>query len=107
MDSLKKCSVRVTGWVPFDQIKMRTSSRELTFSCEPSEKWLHISPPVRRRWCLRVVELFPNVIRSYGCFLIGMDWLLFPFSLPAFLNLSENGEWVVTVLLQVQTTQQG
>lgn len=29
-----------------------------------------------------------------------------PFSLPAFLNLAVNGEWVVTVLLQIQTTQQ-
>lgn len=26
MDSLRKCSVRVTGWVPFDQIKMRSGS---------------------------------------------------------------------------------
>lgn len=26
MDSLRKCSVRVSGWVPFDQIKMRSGS---------------------------------------------------------------------------------
>lgn len=26
MDSLRKCSVRVTGWVPFDQIKMRSGN---------------------------------------------------------------------------------
>lgn len=94
-------------WPNEDALWQCPGGCELTCSCEPSEKWLHISLPVLRRWSLRVAEPFPNVICSDGCFLVGTDWLVVPFSLPAFENFSLNREWVVTVLLQVQTTQQG
>lgn len=76
MDYLGKCSVRVTGRVPLGQIKMRsgnscTSRCELTFSCEAVEKWLHISPPVLRRWSSSAEPFASIVICCARCLLRG------------------------------------